>query len=244
MATGARDTAYANFYEVAKGSIGRARDGAQFIEKAAAGIAAAYGVALGVAFSVSDNPMPFRGMVPVVFLGLALVLASFYLAYPGQPKPIVADVPANAGPSKWFNVFADWMSSLTRYRGRFLRTALFALLFGVIFLPAPFVAVKTSPATPPAKTDWPDPGTNIALQKIRYQAEVDEVAKLREKAAPQPNGEFRIPESWIWWSALGALVVLALSMLFPIRRRTGDAVAGGGTPIHTVPYINTSDDTP
>jgi hypothetical protein len=243
----ARDTAYTNFYEVAKGSVNRAREGAQFIEKAAAGIVTVYGVIIGVAFSAEKSPIPFRGVLPAAFLGLALVFASFYLAYPGRPGTITKTIPANAGPSIWFNAFADWMSNLTLYRGQFLRAALLALFFGLLFLPAPFVAVKTSPPTPPPATQWPDANGNPALEKIRFQAEVNEVAKLREKAAPQPKGEYKIQESWIWWGALAALIVLALSLLLPVRRGDGaaadDPKRRNVIPLHSVPYINIPDDT-
>jgi hypothetical protein len=240
MATGPGDF-YPIVYEVAKGSIARAREGAAFIEKAAAGIATVYAAILGVAFSVTDNPLPLRGVLPAVFLGLALLFAACFLAYPGRPSDTVAPPAANAGRRAWFNAFADWMSHLTLYRARFLRTALLSLLFGLVFLPTPFIAVKTSPADPPAQTEWPSANGNADLEKIKYRAQVNEVAKLREKAAPQPKGEHKIREGWIWGGAGIALLCLVISLVLPVRRgrqaTTGKDHAPKDT-LHPVPYFH------
>lgn len=250
MAT-ARETFYATLYEVAKGSVGRAREGAEFIEKAAAGIATVYGVILGIAFSVGENPLPVRGVLAPAFLGLAVVCAAYYLAYPSRPPAINRNIPANAGPGPHFNAFADWMSNLTLYRRPFLSTALLALFFGLLFIPAPFLAVKTSPPIPPSLAPFPDPPTSsIELQKIRYMAEINEVARLRREAAPQPTGQFKISESWIWWAAVAALAVLVLNALVTLavdlwRRFSARDGDGGGirsTPIHAVPTITLSED--
>jgi len=238
---------YPALYEVAKGSVTRAREGAEFIEKAAAGIATVYAAILGVAFSVSDNPLPFRGVLPAVFLGLALIFAACYLAYPGQP----ADTPrpSSTTPVAWFNAFADWMGHLTLYRGRFLRAALLSLLFAVIFLPTPFLAVKTTPPDAPGKADWPSANGNPELEKILYQAQVKEVAKLRDEAAPIPKGQHKIREWWIWAAGLLCLLILGVSLALPFRRGGGSggsaSAGGGGSPssvFHPVPYFAVEDE--
>jgi len=51
------------------------------VQKAAAAIAALYTPLLGVVFSVNDNPLPSRGVIPVLFLGLAILSSTAYLAY-------------------------------------------------------------------------------------------------------------------------------------------------------------------
>ena len=93
-----RDDFFKAIYEVQKGSIDRVRSGAEFVEKAAAGILAVYSAVLGVVFSVSDKaPLPVRGLIPAIFLALALVLAAFFLALPkgivkvGTPADTVTD---------------------------------------------------------------------------------------------------------------------------------------------------------
>lgn len=266
---GPKDTFYASLYEVSKGSVTRAREGAQFVEKAAAGIAAVYGLILGVAFSVADNPLPMRGILAPLFLGLALLWATCYLAYPGRPGASQG-IPSNAGAAKWFNGFADWITNLTLYRGRFLRSALLALFFGLLFIPAPFIGVTTSPSEPPARANWPEPpAATPQLQRILYQAQIDEVAKLRADATPQPKGQHKVRERWIWWAAAAALLVLTLSLIVPVGvslRLPVQRSESGGDPgddpprtrrktktraaqrvrrardVHSVPYINIEGD--
>ena len=223
-------------FEVAKGSVDRARAGAEFVEKAAAAIVTIYTGALAVAFSVADNPLPLRGLIPATFLGLAVALAAFYLAYPSVDVKW-STVPTGAkksDPVAWFTAFQAWMRGIVLRRSNLLRASLMALLFGVLFLPTPFVKVKTKPATPPQRVGWPaPPSNNIQVQKILYQARVSEVAKLREKAAPQPKGEFSIDEHWLWWASALALAVVGITA---IRRTQPPAVTHQANQIPIGPF--------
>ncbi len=67
--------------EISKGSVERARDSAKYIQTAAAAIAALYTALLGLVFSVTDHPLPVRGVYAVAFLGLAIAFATAYLAF-------------------------------------------------------------------------------------------------------------------------------------------------------------------
>ena len=216
---------YTSAYEVAKAAVERARSGAQFVQTAAAAVVTLYTGALAVAFSATSSPLPLRGLIPAVYLGLAVALAAFYLAFPSTTVERVSIPPAAGSteePAAWFTSFTGWTQGIILRRRTALRTALFALLLGVIFLPTPFVKVKTSTPTAPKLTEWPTKTSvgnvqldlsDIQLQRILYRAQVAEVAKLREKAAPQPKGEFTVRERWVWWAFAGGLLFLLLSLI-------------------------------
>jgi hypothetical protein len=77
---------------------------------------------------------------------------------------------------------------------------------------------------------------NPVLEKIKYQAQVNEVARLREKAAPQPKGEHKIREGWIWGVA-GAAVL-------PLRKGRQATTESDNSPkdtFHAVPYFQAPD---
>jgi hypothetical protein len=159
-------------------------------------------------------------------LALALVFSTFYLGYPSQWTSI--EPPEEATKLAWFVEFSKWMEELVNRRTNYLRASLVALACGALFLPAAFVHVKTTPAAPPTKTDWPvAPSDNVGLQKVLYKAQVDEVAKLREEAAPASNGEFSIKEQWIWIAAAVALGIIILILLLGETVR----LAAGGIPV-------------
>lgn len=145
------DSFYLAAYEVTKASVTRARAGAEWVEKAATGILALYSGALTVSFSVTDNPLPLRGVIPAVFLAMALVFAAFYLGFPSQWTSI--SPPQESTKQAWFAEFGRWMEELVNRRTNYLRASLVALAFGAVFLPAAFVHVKTTPADPPTKAE-------------------------------------------------------------------------------------------
>src|SRR5690349_11136386 len=72
---------HGHFYTLASASLERSRFAAETIQKASAAIAALYTGVLALVFSVTDNPLPLRGILAPIFLGLAVVLSSMYLTY-------------------------------------------------------------------------------------------------------------------------------------------------------------------
>jgi hypothetical protein len=54
---------------------------------------------------------------------------------------------------------------------------------------------------------------------VLYKAQVEEVAKLREEAAPESKGEFAIKEQWIWRAAAVALGIIILILISGTTRR-------------------------
>lgn len=69
---------YAELLSLASQSIERARKSAELVQAAAVAVGGLYTGVLGFIFVAKDNPMPWRGIWPTVFLGLAVVLAMSY----------------------------------------------------------------------------------------------------------------------------------------------------------------------
>lgn len=140
---------HANIAEIAKGGMERSRSGAEFVEKAAAAVAGLYTGLLGLVFVAKDNPLPSRGLIPAMFLGLAVVLAFAYLAFLKKPSSI-AGIPARATLREaqeertWFLV--RWVRAGIMNKKYAIRAAVIALGFGVAFLPAPFLEFPTAAA--------------------------------------------------------------------------------------------------
>jgi hypothetical protein len=133
--------------EVAKAAIERGQSGAEFVRNAAAAIVTLYTGILGLAFAATDpaKPLPPRGVAAAVFLGLALAFASAYAA-------LLTSTPAAKAPTphaqlevfqeRRLNAFVDWVSAIAFGRLYFLHASVLALGAGVLFLPAPFLAVS------------------------------------------------------------------------------------------------------
>lgn len=79
--TRAQDLNSASYLDVAKEQIGRSQARATFVAQAAGAIGTVYTAILGHAFGFihgSERPVPATGIIPAIFIGLALVLAGAY----------------------------------------------------------------------------------------------------------------------------------------------------------------------
>jgi len=140
--------------EVAKGSIERSRDSAKFVQASAAALATAYTTLLAIVFSIKDHPLPPRGFIPTIFLGLATALATAYLAFLTHPQNTKVPPPSNLpreNAVRRLVLLVRWTGASVHNRARFLRAAVVALLFGVLFLPVAVISGPSSAApSPPA----------------------------------------------------------------------------------------------
>jgi hypothetical protein len=198
--------------EVAKAAIDRARAGADAVQKAAGAIAGTYTAVLAVAFSVTENPLPSRAMVPTILLGWAIVWSTVYLAYLSNSEGVEEPEPTTSleeGAMRRSIAFILWTRSGAMNRGFALRTAVIALAFGLALLPAPFVgyggantgAVAEQPGFPtPPKGDR-------EVEKVLYEAEVKETSELRKKDNQADDGD-----DTIWWVACGIALFLSLAL--------------------------------
>lgn len=165
--------------EVTKGAIERARDGAKYVQTAAAAIAALYTGALGLVFSVTDNPLPLRGVLAPAFLGLAVALATAYLAYvkraPRVPLVLNARSQAELQHARTSHL-TKWVAATVHNRRWAVRSSVIALAIGVAFMAAPFVSSGRAP-------DVPDAPTSPVIPEVIAPALEDDAAELfREQA--------------------------------------------------------------
>lgn len=142
-----RQTAYSAYIDVSKTAIDRAQARAQFVQTSATAVSTAYVGILALSYKVdstnpSVHPLPPQGLLPTVFLGLAVVLVTVYLSYIGRRG--VADGP-EAGASllenqqNRLNAFVDWTADLIIPRLYFLHAAVVSLAVGLGVLPFAFV---------------------------------------------------------------------------------------------------------
>ena len=68
-------------------AMGRSRDAAQTVQRAAAGIGALFSAGVGLSFAASESTVPLRATLPLIFLGLSVVFATVYLAWLGGTSP-------------------------------------------------------------------------------------------------------------------------------------------------------------
>lgn len=206
--------------DVSKGSIERARTGAETVQKAAAAIATLYTGVLALAFSVAERPLPSRGLVPAILLGWAIVWATAYLAYISKSGGVDRPKPTSAfadGAMRRSEAFIRWAQSGALNRAYALRVSVVSLAFALALLPAPFVVLgKASPPSGPGASapDWPTTPSSVAdpeLQKILFQAQVDEATAARETAR-KPVAEDGKDKTWF---AIGGGAV-ALSLIVPL----------------------------
>jgi hypothetical protein len=186
--------------DVAKAGLTRADALPQLVITAAGALVTLYTGILALVFAASSHPMPWRGLIPALLLGLAIGFATAYAAYI-RPRPTESFTTA---PNAWENAeaytngFIDWINKAIDDRAWFMRGAVLFLWLGVAFLPSAFLDITTSAqgTTAPANTTvaspslaaWPtfsssDQSVAGDLAKILYQAQVSEVATQRAAAA-------------------------------------------------------------
>ncbi len=136
--------------ELAKGAVARAAAGAEFVRNAATGVVTIYTAVLGVRFGIvaGQTNLPVSGLIPALFLGLALTLATTYMAWLGRGQRVNPPMPSASLPvmeERRLQAFIEWASTIALNRAYFLHTAVLSLGVGVALLPAPFVSNEFNP---------------------------------------------------------------------------------------------------
>lgn len=205
---------HADLAEVAKASLERSRAAGEFIQKAAGAIATLYTGVLAVSFSVADRPLPARGAMPAIFLGLAIALSSVYVGYLTKTKDTAGPTPHSAPRVYQLRRSATlllWIRNSTLNRVYWLRASVVSLGMGVLFLPIAFVAPlgdgadgaegEAPPTATPAGVEegltdavlppWPSPSPagNIRLQREVFAAMVAETAAARQSVIEEAADE-------------------------------------------------------
>lgn len=183
------------------GSIDRARDGAKFVETAAAALGTVYTGILAFSFAASGTHLPARGVYAAIFLGLAIVGSSFYLAFIQRLDPIGRVQYRGSRPEDMWRrteYLGAWTGAVVRTRAWALRAAVIALAWGVVFMPAAFLParistsafsldVNSSGAEAPvaAEPTWPPPPaiSDPGLAAVLYKAQLDQFIKTFDAAS-------------------------------------------------------------
>lgn len=202
------DQFFGAYYEVLSSRIAQSRSTAETLQRAAAAIATFYGAALGIAFSVGEHPLPARAVLPLAFVGLAIVASTVYLAWQGPasraPIPMGSPNPPAESFARSYAYLLDFQAivkEFVRRRDNWLRAAIVALGIGLVLIPVPFVDIDTrdapeAPGSVPVEDQlaaveppWPRYGTtgpvrveDRPLRAALYAAQVAEVGREREAA--------------------------------------------------------------
>lgn len=223
---------HSQFYTLASGSLDRSKFAAETIQKASAAIAALYTGILAYVFSVTDNPLPLRGVLAPAFLGVAVVLSSIYLTYLVAPRAV--DPAWNLPNSDAFeqrayvrlNAFIQETREIVIGQIGLLGSSLAALFVGLAYIALPFVGVPplfASPiteATVKSEAPWPAPdpvasGLPSELAVELYKQQVAEATSLRAEAR-KPSGATE-PGTYVLVLAVAGVLVTAVGWKLPLR---------------------------
>jgi hypothetical protein len=253
---------YEAMVDVTVGSIQRASDGATFLEKAAASLAALY-TGIAALLVATDTPLPLRGVIPTVFLGLAVVLAAYYLAFIGGRHRVAQTGLGNDNPQQdaetRINNLVVWTRAITGMRAHALRAGVLSLAFGLAFMPFAFVRVTDegvpaalanrmglpaelvpSPGptpTPKPTPAWPTPEVirPAYLTALLYRAQVAEVQALRSAAASKPSAA-KPDAAWfdalVWLLAILAGICVAIAYVW--RKPFAEPTDGDGAEVPAI----------
>jgi len=143
-----RSALHSAYIEVAKDSIARSLQRAQFLTTVAGTIVTLYTGLLGLVYSLATKPirpLPARGIVPAVFLGLALVFSATYVAFlrskTRRGRPLPSGIGADIQEQRLVS-FIAWVSVSIQQRAWAMRIAVICLGEGVALLPLPFISLK------------------------------------------------------------------------------------------------------
>ena len=232
-----------NLATLVTGSVERARDGAKFVETAAAALGTVYTGILAFSFAAKDSPLPARGLYAAIFLGIAIVGAAFYLAFVQRISPIGrVDYSGSRPEDQWRRTeyLGAWTGAVVHARSWALRTAVFALAFGVGFMPIAFLpdqvasasagGTPTASASPQPTPTWPPPPTGIRdreLAKILYQAQLDQHAKTIAAAPAAAPSTGSSTDALAFFVFVLALIVLGTVAATGAYKRPAGGGAGG-----------------
>lgn len=206
---------YQALLDIAKGAIDRSRSAAELVQKSAAAIGTLYVGILGVSFSVSNRHLPPRGLAPAVFLGIAIILSTAYVAYLTPPEEVELGPLSTSPPERLQNRLDNFyavIDATVERKTPWLRAAVVALGVGVVLLPAPFVSIAGGDKADPSAQAWPAApvvtGDRAPLAAILYKAQVDEVAARRQQLVESSSDV--LVWALIGLAGVGAVAVIAL----------------------------------
>jgi len=138
------------YLEVAKAAPERAKAAAQFIQTAASAVGTIYAALLALTFSGAASAVRLdpRALAPGLFLGLAIALATAFLAFITQGRPSKAAQGSGdfeEAQVNRLNAFIAWSRELVYRRAYLLRAGVISLASGVALLPVPLIDPQLLP---------------------------------------------------------------------------------------------------
>lgn len=134
--------------ELAVGSVERAAKAAEMVQKSSSAIVTIYTGALALVYSADNQPLPARGIVPAVLLGMAVVLSTAYVAFLTPTHETVAGpTPADGLEAKTYERLAALTrisSAMVARRSWTLRASVLSLGVGLASMALPFLALGRS----------------------------------------------------------------------------------------------------
>ena len=222
--------------EVAKTALEHADGLPQLVITASGAVVTLYTGVLALVFAAASRPLPARGLIAALFLGLAVALAVGYAGYLTKARPTNFAPAGHVWPNAtaYSNGFIDWINSAISARASLMRAAVLFLGLGVAFLPSAFIDFTMTGQSAPVEQSgqlpaWPtapsaDSSATVELDKILYQAQVAESAAQRTLVATQAQtpttvrGPWGVPaiEEVLWLAA-----ILAGGTAVFVARRAG-----------------------
>ena len=121
---------YNAYIDVAKSQIERAIARAEFVQTAAGAIGGAYTAVLAFSFALgTTDALPARGILPTIFLGLAIVLAAGFLAYMSHPNEVAEHTSKGTLDSRQRerrSTFINWTGAPVNPQSYLLRASVFS----------------------------------------------------------------------------------------------------------------------
>lgn len=212
-----------HLYAVAAASPERARSAAETVQKASAAIAGLYTGVLALIFSVSGTQLPLRGIMAPLFLGLAVVLSTAYLAYFTRKEDRDFPELATGGAYepmayKRIRSFIEITSLMAQRRSWMLRGAVLSLGIGLAAIALPFLSGPALAFTTESEKriesvyPWPSPNPQAtSTNEVNlFKAQLDEASYARAKARtnpPVPVDVIGSTEFFFWSTGVGVLIV-------------------------------------
>lgn len=222
--TNARDAAFEDqLFAIATGEIDRAKNAVTVLQGAATALLAIYTGLLGFIYSATGEALPFRGIITPIFLGLAVLMSTWYTSFvaPRVGEATNTKLPTADTPDRRLaervNALVDYAGSITKARAWALRAAVVALAVGLVAIALPFIAEPKSSETEEAgaaewipvvlptelpPSDWP-----VELAAVFFQAQLADASAqaeaAREAAAKDVAAEAdeSTENTTPWWSA-------------------------------------------
>jgi hypothetical protein len=194
--------------DLAKASVDRSRQTAEWIEKVAAGLLTVYSGFLAVSFSISERPLPTRALVAPILLGGAVAMAAGYLAYRPDKEPEYNPPShrlARSRRAQLLSRFQRWIALEAGERVWSLRASVLLLGLALAFFPAPWLGWERSYSP----VEWPTLADNapseLELKEILYQAQVDQAVSVSGGTLQDSGGDS------YWFIAAVGLGVAAIA---------------------------------